>query len=83
MPPPIPEAAMSTPDIPTSLLITAAEPDQVSLLVADLAHLYGTRVRVTSRFTESSDPAAPSLHCAAVEIVGRDPWLPSLSGAAA
>ncbi|WP_186464328.1 hypothetical protein [Nitrospirillum bahiense] len=50
-----------------SLLITASEPDQVSLLLADLIYLYGTRIEVTERFTDPTDGDAVT-HCASLEI---------------
>ncbi|TWB56121.1 hypothetical protein [Nitrospirillum viridazoti] len=50
-----------------SLLVTASEPDQVSLLVADLIYLYGTRIQVTERFTDLTDGDAVT-HCASLEI---------------
>ncbi|MEA1673995.1 hypothetical protein [Nitrospirillum sp. BR 11163] len=50
-----------------SLLITASEPDEVSLLVADLIYLYGIRLQVTDRFTDPAD-GGMATHCASLEI---------------
>ncbi|MDE1146716.1 MAG: hypothetical protein PW843_08850 [Azospirillaceae bacterium] len=69
--------------IPTTLLISAPDADHVSLMVADLTNLYGTRVRVADRFIESSASGTGDTHCASVEIIGRDPWLRPAAGAAA
>ncbi len=58
-----------------SVLVSGQTPEEVSLLLADLTWLYGTRLRVAARYRDGDGEGT---HVASVELLpAADPFRPA------